>query len=1148
MPKRTSQKNGRKQKDTNDEQPKDGSKKQVKTEETSSSIKGNLKMTLSSIPFRQHREKKAGRPPGGKRFAVKEIPGKLKSAIRRSLDPCDNSNDSGLGFDHHTDSRSNIGIADRLGWPSSVGKKPRLDVKVEHDEDNDGYCFPETIRATKENSSLIRTSNSNSMPSMGLPSNQLNSSGRAASSCVPLSLRHAPSSPISLSTQLTTTSRFSDATLSIVKQPEQQHRARYQTEGSRGAVKDREGNGFPIVQLNGYYKPATLQVFIGTDVGKVSPHMFYQACKVSGKNSTPCIEKKIEGTCVIELQLDPTKDMSATCDCVGILKERNVDVEHRFPDQLGNRSKKKSTRCRMIFRTTLTHEDGRQETLQVGSQPIVCTQPPGVPEISKKSLTSCPATGGLELFVLGKNFSKDTKVYFQQTKDDRTVIWEQTCIPDKEFLQQTHFVCVIPPYRRPNITEPVSVRLFVVASGKASESHQFLYTPVNGAVLSVPTEPVPQQTPFFNKMLWTASLTKREQDLSIMPPPETSMVPLATRRPSLSQSETLSPPLHSLKQEYIDENSQNSIMDSSDICQERYRQISESSLDVHHGDSNISMINENSVDVMHHSNATSSDMLHHDNSNMSPTENSEMIVRRNSLSRTMSSIHENSLDVNVDSSNMTMINEDSSCSSVMQCASSNNQLFINTNSLHQQNIAGSPHHLKEGNDSKVMDLTMKFPMGTVADLVCNAPPSMATLQNFGITDASSAPLPAQSGQSVENYLEKIRVKNSPTNSTLLGECFKGKIVNNTLLSNQNMCIPIQNSNDVMPSSESHLSRIAEPVFMSSQQSFVVENNSNTPMAMISKTEHIEEHKTPSLLQANLSTTCQLDAFLNSTADHLMNNASSNRSESVKNTQIPLVPTKNQPISMNSPTALMVSSVLKPQISPSDTNSNHIASTIPSEVILNSQVSPSMMCHASPNTLPQDSILSSSNLCLSNIESNLMSSTINSQRILMQTSPGHVSPSKITAIPTTMPTQLSLTTQEKEVILEAAVDLYKTQEKISNMDCLNNENKEPIIGSLYMNNFLTIPNGGQNESNVPVSSNISAQLQTTSNETFNTPASNIEKNDFSIPISVKEMQITSHSPISSVEKKIEDRMIPQGFTTLSENELINFINPSCFDQV
>lgn len=102
--------------------------------------------------------------------------------------------------------------------------------------------------------------------------------------------------------------------------------------------------------------------------------MFYQACRVSGKNSTPCAEKKLDGTVVIELQLDPTKDMVGTCDCVGILKERNVDVEHRFPDQIGSRSKKKSTRCRMIFRTCISHENGVQETLQICSQPIVCSE------------------------------------------------------------------------------------------------------------------------------------------------------------------------------------------------------------------------------------------------------------------------------------------------------------------------------------------------------------------------------------------------------------------------------------------------------------------------------------------------------------------------------------------------------------------------------------------------------------------------------------------------------------------------------------------------------------------------------------------------------------------------------------------------------
>jgi nuclear factor of activated T-cells 5 len=65
------------------------------------------------------------------------------------------------------------------------------------------------------------------------------------------------------------------------------------------------------LQLIGYDKPVTLQVFIGTDTGKVKPHGFYQACKVSGKNSTPCMQKDVQGTTVIEIQLEPSTDMTA---------------------------------------------------------------------------------------------------------------------------------------------------------------------------------------------------------------------------------------------------------------------------------------------------------------------------------------------------------------------------------------------------------------------------------------------------------------------------------------------------------------------------------------------------------------------------------------------------------------------------------------------------------------------------------------------------------------------------------------------------------------------------------------------------------------------------------------------------------------------
>lgn len=295
---------------------------------------------------------------------------------------------------------------------------------------------------------------------------------------------------------LTSVSRKGAAQLQIVTQPEQQHRARYQTEGSRGAVKDKSGNGFPVVKLNGFNKPTTLQVFIGNDVGRVSPHIFYQACKVSGKNSTPCNETKIDGTMVIEIEIKPDNDMTVICDCVGILKERNVDVEHRLGKNHSlaasvTRNKKKSTKCRMIFRAKIDDE----EVLQVCSNTITCTQPPGVPEICKKSLDSCSVLGGKELFIIGKNFLKDTKITFvmydesshhrQQSKK----LWEETVLPDKEYLQQTHLICVVPPY--PNaeeITDPIHVQIYVTSSNKKSEAHNFMYVPLK-KYRSIPHSP-----------------------------------------------------------------------------------------------------------------------------------------------------------------------------------------------------------------------------------------------------------------------------------------------------------------------------------------------------------------------------------------------------------------------------------------------------------------------------------------------------------------------------------------------------------------------------------------------------------------------------------------------------------------------------------
>ena len=50
---------------------------------------------------------------------------------------------------------------------------------------------------------------------------------------------------------------------------------------------------------------------MGCETGRMKPHGFYQACKVAGKNSTPCVEREIDGTVVIELDVNASNDMTA---------------------------------------------------------------------------------------------------------------------------------------------------------------------------------------------------------------------------------------------------------------------------------------------------------------------------------------------------------------------------------------------------------------------------------------------------------------------------------------------------------------------------------------------------------------------------------------------------------------------------------------------------------------------------------------------------------------------------------------------------------------------------------------------------------------------------------------------------------------------
>ena len=287
---------------------------------------------------------------------------------------------------------------------------------------------------------------------------------------------------------------------------------------------------------------------------------------------------------VIEIELKPENDMTVICDCVGILKERNVDVEHRLGRNHAlaasvTRNKKKSTKCRIVFRAKI-HEDSEiPEILQICSNTITCTQPPGVPEICKKSLDSCSVVGGKELFIIGKNFLKDTKVTFARFDDLRQSkkLWEEIVQPDKEFLQQTHLICVVPPYPSgDSVQEPVNVQIYVTSSNKKSEAHNFVYLPLKKS-RSLPQSPVlidPGNGMFTNSQDSSPSAHHQQQQMvqnvlsitwsepqvssadNMMPPPLTM-----PRRASFSNNladMTLSEGPITLKTEFIDQTTQHS--------------------------------------------------------------------------------------------------------------------------------------------------------------------------------------------------------------------------------------------------------------------------------------------------------------------------------------------------------------------------------------------------------------------------------------------------------------------------------------------------------------------------------------------------------------------------------------------------------------
>ncbi|XP_008300197.1 nuclear factor of activated T-cells, cytoplasmic 2 [Stegastes partitus] len=269
--------------------------------------------------------------------------------------------------------------------------------------------------------------------------------------------------------------------LLIQQQPRSHHRAHYETEGSRGAVKTPNG-GHPEVQLRGYQgtAPLGLQVFIGTaDERMLKPHAFYQVHRITGKTvTTPSMERMINGTKVLEIPLEPKNHMRVVIDCVGILKLRNADIELRNGEtDIG----RKNTRVRLVFRVHIPQPGGALVSLQVASHPIECSQRSAqeLPAVERQDLDRCSVHGGKQMVLTGQNFTSDSKVIFSEKRQDGQQIWEVEATVDRDKTQANMLFVEVPPYQDRTISQPAKVNFYVInGKKKRSQPQHFIYTPV----------------------------------------------------------------------------------------------------------------------------------------------------------------------------------------------------------------------------------------------------------------------------------------------------------------------------------------------------------------------------------------------------------------------------------------------------------------------------------------------------------------------------------------------------------------------------------------------------------------------------------------------------------------------------------------------
>uniref|UniRef100_A0A915EGK2 Rel homology dimerisation domain-containing protein n=1 Tax=Ditylenchus dipsaci TaxID=166011 RepID=A0A915EGK2_9BILA len=227
--------------------------------------------------------------------------------------------------------------------------------------------------------------------------------------------------------------------------------------------------------------PTRVELYASSGAGPMTPHPLYQLIPVSGKssNTTPCQKvTAADGIECLEVILRPETSMTAVLDCMGLLKICSYDAKHKRNIKTSSKNAHLNTSnygSAVDFNAITMAQNSVRIVMRAYILWKTLVQQLGVPEVLKMSLTGASAKGEAELFIIGRNFDRNTKVVFREYKEDGTLGWSAEAYIDKHYLHQCHIVCTVPAYY--NLFKGGTVSVTVICASKSSHPKTFVYTP-----------------------------------------------------------------------------------------------------------------------------------------------------------------------------------------------------------------------------------------------------------------------------------------------------------------------------------------------------------------------------------------------------------------------------------------------------------------------------------------------------------------------------------------------------------------------------------------------------------------------------------------------------------------------------------------------